>query len=79
MQNSIGTIYYSHPTRDLEKGDWNNDAVNSSVGLLSLEECRSKFSNFIKNFNQGGEYIYREMLINNISIGEYTLRLELHQ
>ncbi|EAK90304.1 DNA replication licensing factor MCM5 like AAA+ ATpase [Cryptosporidium parvum Iowa II] len=78
MQNSIGTIYYSHPTRDLEKGDWNNDTVNSSVGLLSLEECRSKFSNFIKNFNQGGEYIYREMLINNISIGEYTLRLELH-
>lgn len=78
MHGSIGTIYYSHPTRELEKGDWNTDTVNSTRGLLSVEECRNKFSNFIKNFNQNGDYIYREMLINNVSIGEYTLRLELH-
>ncbi|OII74832.1 DNA replication licensing factor MCM5 like AAA+ ATPase [Cryptosporidium ubiquitum] len=78
MQSSIGTIYYSNPPRDLEKGDWNGDTVNNTTDLLSAEECRNKFSNFIKNFNQSGDYIYREMLINNVSIGEYTLRLELH-
>lgn len=78
MQSSVGTIYYGHPARDSEKGDWNNDTLNNTTGLLSVEECKNKFSNFIKNFNQNGEYIYREMLINNISIGEYTLRLELH-
>ncbi|KAF7459111.1 putative DNA replication licensing factor MCM5 [Cryptosporidium felis] len=78
MINSVGTVYYGNPIQESERKDWNVETQNSTIGLLSIEECRSRFKSFIRNFNQNGEYIYREMLINNVSIGEYFLKLELH-
>ncbi|KAK6590523.1 DNA replication licensing factor MCM5 like AAA+ ATpase [Cryptosporidium xiaoi] len=78
MNNTIGTVFYGYPSIEQETNDWNDQNQNEQVGLLSVDECKNRFINFIRNFNQNGEFIYRERLINCISIGENSLKLELH-
>ncbi|KAH8741059.1 DNA replication licensing factor MCM5 like AAA ATpase [Cryptosporidium ryanae] len=78
MNNTTGPVFYGHPSIEQDTNDWNDENQDEQVGLLSTEECKNRFANFIKNFNQNGEFIYRERLINCVSIGEYSLKLELH-
>ncbi|EEA05284.1 DNA replication licensing factor MCM5, putative [Cryptosporidium muris RN66] len=76
-----GAVYYGSAIIDGNQGtEWinENEGNVANSGLLTVEECRQKFNYFIRNFNLDGHYIYRERLISNVSIGNYSLIIETH-